>query len=90
MTEAPKNKAELVKERLRLAFDPYELDLTDESAAHAGHAGAPVGGESHFNLHIRASAFAGKSRIERHRAVHAAIGSDLLSQIHALSIDATA
>ncbi|MEO0389657.1 MAG: BolA family protein [Pseudomonadota bacterium] len=80
-------KADRIEAALRAAFAPRELTVVDDSASHAGHAGAPHGGESHFNVHMRADAFAGQSRIARHRAVHAAIGSELMADIHALAID---
>ncbi|MEO0938434.1 MAG: BolA family protein [Pseudomonadota bacterium] len=80
-------KADRIAEKLKQAFAPRELEVVDDSAAHAGHAGAPEGGESHFNLRIRAEAFAGQSRVARHRAIHAAIGADLIGEIHALAID---
>jgi len=80
-------KAQRIEDALRSAFAPRELQVDDDSASHAGHAGAPDGGESHFNVRIRAKAFAGQSRIARHRAVHAAIGPELMGDIHALAID---
>ena len=76
-----------IEQRLREAFDPTEISVTDDSAAHAGHAGAPAGGESHFGVRMRAEAFAGQSRIGRHRAVHAALGPDMMGRIHALALD---
>ncbi|MBO9477442.1 BolA family transcriptional regulator [Shimia sp. R11_0] len=79
--------AQEIHKKLAEAFSPVELDVQDDSASHAGHAGAPSGGESHFNVRIRAKAFAGQSRITRHRAVHAALGADVLSRIHALALD---
>ncbi|WP_085836161.1 BolA family protein [Aquimixticola soesokkakensis] len=76
--------------RLIAAFAPLELEIVDDSASHAGHAGNPGGGrETHFNLRIVSAAFAGQSRVARHRAVHAALG-DLVPQIHALSLDLAA
>ncbi len=59
----------------------------DDSERHRGHAGYQEGGESHFNVRIRAEAFAGQTRIARHRAVHAALGKDLVGRIHALALD---
>ena len=80
-------RADQITARLTEAFSPRELTVQDDSEAHRGHAGFQEGGESHFNVRIRAGAFAGQSRIARHRAVHAALGADLVSQIHALSLD---
>ena len=79
--------AQEIYDRLQAAFSPSVLDVIDDSASHAGHSGAPEGGESHFNVRVRAAAFAGQTRIARHRAVHAAIGPDLLSRIHALALE---
>ncbi|MCR9067562.1 MAG: BolA family transcriptional regulator [Rhodobacteraceae bacterium] len=79
-------RAEKIVERLEAAFAPSVLDVVDESEAHRGHAGFQEGGESHFRVMIEAEAFAGLSRIEKHRAVHGALGRDLVAQIHALAL----
>jgi BolA protein len=76
-----------ITDRLTAALAPERLELTDESERHRGHAGYQEGGQSHFHLTIRAAALDGMSRIERHRAIHRAIGPDLIARIHALSID---
>jgi len=76
-----------IRDRLQQAFDPRELEVVDDSESHRGHAGYQEGGESHFNVRIRAEAFAGQSRIARHRAVYAALGPDLVGRIHALALD---
>lgn len=78
---------EQIRERLTAAFEPTELEVVDDSERHRGHAGYQEGGESHFNVRIRAATFAGQSRIARHRAVHAALGAELVGRIHALSLD---
>ena len=72
---------------LRKAFDASELEVVDESAAHAGHSGAPAGGESHFRVRLRAPELGPMSRITRHRAVHAALGPEIAARIHALALD---
>jgi BolA protein len=77
-----------IRYRLTAALAPVSLDLVDDSARHAGHAGARPEGESHFRLTIVATAFAGKSRIERHRLVFDALGGLMKSDIHALAITA--
>ncbi len=77
-----------IRERLTTALAPTRLELVDNSARHAGHAGARPQGESHFRLTIVAAAFAGKSRVERQRMVFAALGDLMRSDIHALSITA--
>ncbi|MCX7559370.1 BolA family transcriptional regulator [Sulfitobacter sp. F26204] len=81
------SKTQEIEARLRAALAPRELDVVDDSESHRGHSGFQEGGESHFNLRIRASAFKGMSRIARHRAVHAALGPDLIGRIHALALD---
>ena len=81
------SRAQEIEQRLRAAFDPSELMVRDDSERHRGHAGFQEGGESHFHVKLRSAAFAGQSRIARHRAVHAALGADLVGQIHALSLD---
>ena len=76
-----------IEDKLRAAFDPRELVVVDDSASHAGHAGAPAAGESHFNVLLRSDGFKGKNRVARHRAVHGALGADLIGRIHALALD---
>lgn len=79
-----------INARLTAAFAPTRLEIVDESERHRGHAGYRDGGESHFRVTIRAPAFATMSRIERHRAIHRALGPDLVGRIHALALDAGA
>lgn len=68
-------------------LNPETLEVIDESALHAGHAGARPGGESHFRVRIRASSLSGLSRLAQHRAVHAAVGAELLARIHAFALE---
>lgn len=75
-----------IREKLGAAFRPRLLEVVDESEKHRGHAGYQEGGESHFQVRIAAEAFENMSRIERHRAVHAALGPDLIGRIHALGL----
>ncbi len=75
-----------VASKLIAAFQPASLEVEDESHKHAGHAGARPGGETHFKVHMVATAFAGKSRIERHRLVHAVLAEELRGPIHALAL----
>ena len=79
-----------ITEKLRAAFTPAHLDVIDESHLHEGHAGHRAGGETHFRVNIVADAFAGKSRIDRHRLVNAALADEMASSIHALAIKAQA
>ena len=76
--------------RLEDALSPVRLDLVDDSEKHRGHGGYNPAGESHFSLAIESAAFAGKSRVERQRLVHRALGDLLDERVHALSITARA
>jgi BolA protein len=76
--------------RLNSSLSPSWIELTDDSEKHRGHGGYNPAGESHFTLAIESPAFAGKSRIERLRMVHKALGDLLNERVHALSIKARA
>lgn len=82
--------SEEIRKRLDEAFAPRDLKVVDESERHRGHAGYQEGGESHFRVTIAADAFAPMSRIERHRAVHTALGPELVGRIHALALKISA
>ena len=82
--------AEAIRRKLQLRFDPSSLEVIDDSDKHSGHSGARAGGESHFTVRITAGAFAGASRLQRQREVHAALAEELAGPVHALSIVATA
>lgn len=75
-------------ERRLATLNPEQVEIIDDSAMHAGHAGARDGG-GHFRLRIVASCFLGISVIARHRLVYDAVGSLMKREVHALSIDAT-
>lgn len=77
-----------IRERLA-ALDPVRIDLADESALHAGHAGAQSGG-GHFRLTIVSPRFRNESTVARHRLVYAALGPLMRREIHALAISALA
>jgi BolA family transcriptional regulator, general stress-responsive regulator len=79
-----------IAEKLTKAFAPARLEVIDESHRHAGHAGARPGGETHYSVHIVSQAFAGKSRLDRHRMVNATLASELQGGVHALAIRAAA
>ncbi len=76
-----------IESALRAAFTVERLEVEDVSEAHRGHAGHREGGQTHFDVAIMAPDFAGLSRVAKHRAVHAALGAELISRIHALSLD---
>jgi BolA family transcriptional regulator, general stress-responsive regulator len=78
-----------VEIRTRLAtLEPVALDLVDESAQHAGHAGARPGGNTHWRLTIVSGRFHGKNSVSRHRLVYEALGELMHDPIHALAITA--
>ena len=76
-----------IEEKLAQTFTIKRLEVIDESESHRGHAGFQEGGESHFRVRLISADFVGQSRIARHRAVHAALGKDLMGEIHALALD---
>jgi BolA family transcriptional regulator, general stress-responsive regulator len=76
--------------RLTQALSPAKIELVDDSEKHRGHGGYNPTGESHFSLAIESPHFAGKSRLERQRMVHSALGDLLHERVHALSIRARA
>jgi len=81
---------ETIINKLSEAFTPESLEVQDESHLHEGHAGHRPGGESHFRLNIVSDAFKGKSRLERHRMINAALAGELAGSVHALAIHAQA
>jgi BolA protein len=81
--------AEITK-RLAQALSPTHLQVIDDSEKHRGHAGHDERGESHFTVEIVAPAFAGMNRLQRQRAVNAALADLLAERVHALAIKATA
>ena len=77
---------EQIRERLAV-LEPLAIDIIDDSALHAGHAGARSGG-GHFRITIVSAQFSGKAVMARHRLVYHALGSLMQREIHALSITA--
>ena len=75
-----------LKEKLMIALRPVRLDVVNESEMHAGHRSSPGTGESHFRVLIVSDAFVGKTRVERHRMVNAALGDEVGGRIHALAL----
>ena len=82
-------RVERIRSALEVAFQPSELEVVDDSHKHAGHAGARDG-RGHFGVRIVSEAFATMTPLARHRAVYAALGEMMQTDIHALSIDARA
>ncbi|TAM50440.1 MAG: BolA family transcriptional regulator [Paraburkholderia sp.] len=83
---SPDARAAFIEKRLFAAFAPESVAVRDDSAQHAGHAGASAGG--HYSVTIVASAFAGKPRVARHRLVYDALADVMQRGIHALAITA--
>ncbi len=79
--------AERIRGKLQ-ALAPVRLAIFDDSHRHRGHAGARPEGETHFRVEIVAAAFAGKSRLERQRAVYALLAEEMADRVHALQIAA--
>ncbi len=80
-------RVEAIRAALTEALAPVELDVRDDSTRHAGHAGAKDG-RGHFHVEIVSAAFAGMAPLARHRAVYAALGDLMATDIHALSMRA--
>ena len=81
-------RAVRIEEQLRARLNPSHLEVLDESALHAGHAGANAEGfGSHFRVRIASPAFAGKSRVARHRLVYDALQNFIDEGLHALAIE---
>ena len=79
-----------IDQRLRAALAPTHLAVINDSAKHHGHAGDDGSGESHFTVEIESPRFAGMGRLQRQRAVNAALGDLMRERIHALAIKARA
>ncbi|MBS1303794.1 BolA family protein [Loktanella sp. SALINAS62] len=75
-----------IRAALTSGLSPERLEVINESAQHAGHSGDDGSGESHWRVVISATSLDGQSRIAKHRAVHDALGPDIIGRIHALAI----
>lgn len=80
------SRADRLKSVLERDFAPARVEVADESARHAGHAGARPEGETHYHVLVVAAAFAGLSRVERARRVHAALAAEFTGGMHALAL----
>jgi BolA protein len=81
---------EKITQKLQAAFAPLALEVVNDSHRHAGHAGSPQTGESHFSVKVVSESFTGKSRLERHRMVNDVLAEELAGKVHALAISALA
>ena len=75
-----------ISDALQNGLSPTHLEVINESHLHAGHAGDDGSGESHWRVVITAPALDGRTRVARHRAVHDALGKDIIARLHALAI----
>lgn len=78
--------AERIRAKLAAGLTPAALDIQDESAKHAGHAGARPGGETHFDIYVVTAAFQGQSRVARQRMVYRLLGDEIAAGVHALAM----
>jgi BolA protein len=83
-------RAETIRNLLQKALEPTVLEIFDDSSSHAGHPGASQSGGGHFYATIVSGAFEGKTLVQRHQLVYAALGDLMRTDIHALSIKAFA
>nr|WP_314073890.1 BolA family protein [uncultured Roseococcus sp.] len=80
------NRADRIRSALTARFAPARIEVVDDSAKHAGHAGAQPGGETHYSVLLVSDAFTGMNRVARSRAVHEALGDEFTSGLHALAL----
>ncbi|MGE0755357.1 MAG: BolA family protein, partial [Alphaproteobacteria bacterium] len=81
------NRADRIERILSQAFAPSQLAISDDSAKHAGHAGARPGGQTHYSIRIVSDAFAGKTKVQAHQMVYVALAEEFKTGLHALAID---
>jgi BolA protein len=84
------NTLQRIRDTLAQALSPERLDVSDESAKHAGHMGAIPGKTTHVRVVVVAYAFRGRSRVERHRIVNRLLAAEMEAGLHALAIEAKA
>lgn len=78
---------EVIRKLLSDSLKPEQIEIIDNSAAHAGHIGAQSGG-GHYHVTIVSEAFEGKTLVQRHQLIYKALGDMMKQQIHALGINA--
>ncbi|MCX7299162.1 MAG: BolA family transcriptional regulator [Rhodobacterales bacterium] len=79
--------AQEIRAKLEAAFQPTALEVVNDSHNHAGHSGDDGSGESHWTVTIAAPAFAPMTRVARHRAIHTALGPEIMGRLHALALN---
>ena len=90
MKEKKMTYLERIENKLQSNFSPDTLEVIDESDLHAGHSGSRPGGETHFRVKMISKSFKGMSRVDRQRAVHKVLESELRERVHALSLNLSA
>jgi BolA protein len=80
------NRADRIQQAIAARFPAADIAIRDDSAQHAGHAGAAPGGQTHYTLQVVSPAFRGLSRVARSRAVHDALAAEFASGLHALAL----
>ncbi len=80
------DRADRIAALLTARFAPTVLRITDDSARHAGHAGAAPGGQTHYSVLLVSDAFRGMNRVVRSRAVHEALAAEFAGGLHALAL----
>jgi BolA protein len=85
-TRMDHSRAERIRATLATALAPAEVSVQDDSAKHAGHAGARPEGETHYSVTVVAAAFAGLSRVDRSRRVHGLLAPEFAAGLHALAL----
>jgi stress-induced morphogen len=86
MNSVATTRADRIEAILSAAFAPNLLQVTDDSARHAGHAGAQQGGQTHYTVLLVSARFEGVNRVQRARAVHEALAAEFGDGLHALSL----
>lgn len=86
----PTDRLSRIRDLLTEAFEPVELEISDDSAKHAGHAGAAPGGETHYTVKITSESFDGLSRVQIQRTVMMALQQEFDTGLHALALKAKA
>ena len=78
--------AAAIRDKLTRRFAPLRLQIVDDSARHAGHAGARPEGETHFSVTLVSAAFVGLGRVARQRLVYETLADELATRVHALAL----
>jgi BolA protein len=80
------NMKSRIETKLQAAFDPVMLDVVDDSEAHRGHGGYREGGNTHFNVTIKAAVFNGLSRVAQQRLINKELVAEFEDGLHALAL----